>query len=589
MSRRLRTGFFMVYWVLVWMIIGCGMQDRTLVQMGNKERITLSEFKTGLDAYFDQEYRRELPDSIPLEVFQRQLDEKIENRLVFLAAKEAGLDQDSTIQQKANDALDDAMMNQLYNDIVIDKAVTENDIRDFWARSGIVLNCRKIEIYYPAKRDSIADQERYQRATDILASARKGEPFSRLARQYSDERVSGMKGGEMSPLWYAENGDPVVEAAFAMKEGQISDLIETPKGWLILKVDKRELKNRKSYEAAREGIRSYLAGQRREKLNEIARDYLAELEKKYGVVVHQDNLDALANRVKHWAAKATPPIVLDSLKASPDEFKSSELITTNQQNIRIADLIDVFAANPVIFLRGKFDESNAIKNFLYKQYQIQSKILNDEARRLGYATNPRVIEKVRQAQESAMVPLYLNKVVYAGYETDTNAVHKYYKEHLTDKYSTPEKVQVQEIQVFTQQKVDQVMDRIKRGEDFGKIASEMTLRTGYNAKKGILPDIAKGKRGDIEEKAFEMNVGEIAVVDLGGNKFSVIKVLAKFPAVPKSFKESAANARRALAKEVMDQKKADWLNAQKESRGVSINEKVLEDLWRSYQKPHAKS
>jgi len=77
-----------------------------------------------------------------------------------------------------------------------------------------------------------------QKAEEVLAKAQKGDDFSELARQNSDD-ASASNGGEVG---FFEKGSlsPELEAAIApLQKGQISDIIETKYGLMILKLVSR--------------------------------------------------------------------------------------------------------------------------------------------------------------------------------------------------------------------------------------------------------------------------------------------------------------------------------------------------------------
>ena len=74
---------------------------------------------------------------------------------------------------------------------------------------------------------------------DIHARARKGQSFAALARQYS-QGPSAPSGGD---LGYFARGDMVQEfsdAAFGMKSGEISGVVETSFGFHVIKVEDRK-------------------------------------------------------------------------------------------------------------------------------------------------------------------------------------------------------------------------------------------------------------------------------------------------------------------------------------------------------------
>ncbi len=87
-----------------------------------------------------------------------------------------------------------------------------------------------------------ADMERIKkRAEEVLARVKKGEDFATLAQQFSDDKVSGEKGGDLG--WF-ERGKMVQEfedAAFALQPGQTSELVKSQFGFHIIKLEDRRI------------------------------------------------------------------------------------------------------------------------------------------------------------------------------------------------------------------------------------------------------------------------------------------------------------------------------------------------------------
>jgi parvulin-like peptidyl-prolyl isomerase len=88
-----------------------------------------------------------------------------------------------------------------------------------------------------AKRDLPAAEKEVKKklAENVLARARKGEDFAKLAREFSDDPGSKDKGGEYT----FPRGQMVPEfeaAAFGGQAGQVSDLVTTLFGYHIIKV-----------------------------------------------------------------------------------------------------------------------------------------------------------------------------------------------------------------------------------------------------------------------------------------------------------------------------------------------------------------
>jgi len=88
-------------------------------------------------------------------------------------------------------------------------------------------------------RDMAANVELRNRADSLRGVLRNGGDFADLAARFSQDRGSNNKGGRMG--WMVTNTYPAAFelAAFSLKEGEISDVVESPVGYHILKGGKR--------------------------------------------------------------------------------------------------------------------------------------------------------------------------------------------------------------------------------------------------------------------------------------------------------------------------------------------------------------
>lgn len=106
--------------------------------------------------------------------------------------------------------------------------------------------------------DADALQKKRALAEQVLEMARSGKNFAELARTYSDDAGSAIKGGD---LGYFTHGTMVADfenVAFALKPGQISDVVETSMGLHIIKCEGRIESRIKSLDDVREELRSNL-------------------------------------------------------------------------------------------------------------------------------------------------------------------------------------------------------------------------------------------------------------------------------------------------------------------------------------------
>jgi hypothetical protein len=108
----------------------------------------------------------------------------------------------------------------------------------------------------PAQRDSIRRE-----AAALQARAAGGEDFAALARQHSQDGTRE-QGGDLGYFGRGRMVAPFEEAAFALRPGQVSDVVESPFGYHVIKVeDRREQPLGENREAFRAELVQQVRGQ----------------------------------------------------------------------------------------------------------------------------------------------------------------------------------------------------------------------------------------------------------------------------------------------------------------------------------------
>jgi len=106
-------------------------------------------------------------------------------------------------------------------------------------------------------------QKAKDKAADLLKKLKAGEDFAKVAEKNST-CPSSAQGGDLGFFGKGEMVPPFEEAAFALKQGETSGVVETEFGYHIIKLTDTKKAETVSFEDAKERIRTLLKSQRKQ-------------------------------------------------------------------------------------------------------------------------------------------------------------------------------------------------------------------------------------------------------------------------------------------------------------------------------------
>jgi peptidyl-prolyl cis-trans isomerase SurA len=199
---------------------------------------------------------------------------KKENKIESDEQLVAALKQEGMTMADLRKQLERTMMIQQVqqNEVMSKLQVTDTEMKTYYEAHkdefGTVpsVTLREITINVPATAQGInvaQDDDAKKKADEVRAKIVAGEPFARLASDYSD---SGSKanGGLVGPISKSELSEELQKAIDGLKTGGVTPVLRTTRGYQIIKIENLQESTTKSFEDARGEIADKIANGKRQ-------------------------------------------------------------------------------------------------------------------------------------------------------------------------------------------------------------------------------------------------------------------------------------------------------------------------------------
>ncbi len=552
--------------------VSCSRRETAVAWFGRGNQIDLKTFKED----FLKGKTPESASKTSIEDRKSHVLKMIDSRIKVLEAYRQGLDEDSVINARITPLKQNLMLRRLYEVEIVDRVIPEKDIRDFYTKSGRDVIFRDILLRADAGTDPGKLTAIQLKADSIIQRLRKGEDFARMAREFSEDEQTALKGGLMGAISWNRSEDPVLNALYSLDEGELSAPVRNNTGFHILKVESIRKKDRKPYAEVKDEIKKTLNSERSRKMQMEARSYQENLLAEADTVWSNADLGFVVDLFKSRNLTSRD-VVLDSLMKLGQEDLKRILVKYRGGSMNISQLVEKIkqvSRSPKAPVASQAELKEFIKNSLLFD------LLMSQAEKRGLERDATIVNGMKERLEEEISALLIRKEIVDHIDPSQEDIMAYFDAN-PGKYSEPEKVRVQEIMVKDKTLAESLMKRAKGGENFSRLVQKYTERPGYAKQNGILGPFSKGAWGSIGVKAFEMKPGEIAgPIDIGQNKgYSVIKLLEKTPAIPKPYENVKAQVARDLRSALQLEKEAQWFDEKRKEYRFTLNEEVLKSAF----------
>ena len=254
----------------------------------------------------------EVPDEIKKQAEDRALDQLIDFELIYQEARKMKIDDlekqvdFKLAQSKAkfstpaefdaylkNEGLTEKELtdqirrytigvNYIEKTIADKVVISDDEVKKFYeenkARFAEEPEVRASHILIGVDAAATADDKKKakEKAEALLKEVKAGKDFAELAKT-SSTCPSSAQGGDLGPFKKGQMVPPFEQAAFALKPGEVSDVVETQFGFHIIKVTEKKEGKTTPLEEVQDKIRTYLKNQ---KVNKNIGEFVTGLRKK---------------------------------------------------------------------------------------------------------------------------------------------------------------------------------------------------------------------------------------------------------------------------------------------------------------------
>lgn len=217
---------------------------------------------------------------------------------------------------------------------------------------------------------------------------------------------------------------------------------------------------------------------------------------------------------------------------------------------------------------------------IFVEELVKRELLYLAAKKKGVEQNEEVMKKLYDTRKDIVVTYFVDQEIKAATMVTEKDVKDYYDSH-KDEFTRKDKVTVSRILVKTENDAKKVLERVEEGEDFARVAAEVSLdrataKAGGNM--GIFsPKIKNRLNPELQEVIFMLRKGEMSAPIFLKDGVHVLKITDIVGAILEFDKVKEAISRKIKAEKRKTAFNKVLENSMK-SYKVDINKKALEKL-----------
>jgi len=393
-----------------------------------------------------------------------------------------------------------------------------------------------------------------ERINEVYAMLQQGKTFEDLAKQYSDDKNSAVKGGQLSPFAKGDLKSKIFEKeAYNLKNpGNVSKPIKSEFGWHIIRLDsvhgKPTFEEEKEYleKRVKEGSRSKIVSHAVN--NKIKEKYGFSLKNDYSTFFNEFVTDDVMNR--RWK--------YDTLNSSQDKV----LFTIGDKDVKYSDFAEYISERQrrMQLSKTKFK----VINDMYDEFETQA--LKDY---FGYKLedeNEQYAAVISEYRDGLLIFDLMEKNVWNKAKKDSVGLQKFYDAHKKE-YRWDKRFDAEIISATNEKTAKEAIKLFKKGKTGEEIKAQLnqddtvnvilTMGT-FEKSERELPEGFKGKKG-------------VSDIYHQNDSYIVVHVKSVVPAGIKPLDQTKGS----VLSDYQNYLEKEWIESLHKKYNVTINKKAL--------------
>jgi len=229
-------------------------------------------------------------------------------------------------------------------------------------------------------------------------------------------------------------------------------------------------------------------------------------------------------------AHAEEPAQAAAAEARPTDLQQEVVAKVGERTITLAEFNQMLPRDP----QNPGAKMSPEQKKAHLERVVNALLFLEEAKQLRLRERPEVAAKIDEATSKVLIGEYLRLSITEKAKVEESEVKAYWESH-PEEFTAPPQVRARHILIGISgsgveegealKKAEAILARIRAGEDFGKLASELSEDPGTKARGGDLGAFGPGKMVPAFDKAaFALKPGEVSGPVRTSFGYHIIKV-----------------------------------------------------------------